>query len=98
MTDEEKRALEESALKRATGYESVETQEEYSLVDGDMALVKRKVIKKDVAPDLGAIKWLLGESGGESVSLEELEREREELERNYFSLLEKENSQGTNSS
>lgn len=89
MTDEQRRALEDSALKRATGYESVETQEEYSLVDGDMALVKRKVIKKDVAPDLTAIKWLLGASDNESISMEELEREREELMREYFLSVEK---------
>ena len=86
MTDQERRALEESALRKATGYESVETQEEYSLVDGDLALVKRKIIRKDVAPDISAIKWLLGESETESVSREELEREREALLQEYSSF------------
>lgn len=87
MTDEQKKQLTDSVLKKAAGYESVETQEEYALVEGDMMLVKRKVITKDVPPDLAALKLLMGDDKPDSVTAEELDRERKELTDAYFALL-----------
>lgn len=84
MNDEKKRKLADSMFKKAVGYEAVETQEEYSLVDGEMTLVKRKITKKDVSPDISALKLLLESCEPEKVSIDELERERKELKAEFF--------------
>lgn len=73
-------------VKKASGYVAEETQEEYALVEGDMQLVKRKVIRKDVPPDLAALKMLLNSEPPEEVTEEELRREREELEEKYYAM------------
>ena len=41
--------------KRATGYTKDEVVEEYSVTDGEMELVKRKVTKKYYPPDNSAL-------------------------------------------
>lgn len=87
MDDIDRKRILAGVLKKATGYESVETQEEYALNDGDMVLVKRKITKKDVPPDLGAVKLLLEDMKPESVGMEELEEERKALREEYFALL-----------
>lgn len=46
-------------LRKAKGYDSSETTEEFAAVDGEMTLVKRKVVTKPVPPDLSAIKVLM---------------------------------------
>ena len=89
MDEQDKTLLIKSALKKAAGYEAVETQEEYSLVEGDMTLVKRRITRKDVPPDITAIKLLLGDGGDEPVTMEELERERAELTERYLSVAKK---------
>lgn len=86
MEENEKRRLINSMFKKAAGYEAVETQEEYSLVDGELALTKRKIIRKEVPPDLSALKLLLGKEKPPAVSREELERERKELAEEYFKI------------
>ena len=88
MDEKEKQRLINSMFKKAAGYEAIETQEEYSLVDGELALTKRKIIRKDVPPDLSALKILLADEEPPNVSREELERERNELEKEYFKLVE----------
>lgn len=87
MREEEKNRLTESMIKKATGYEAVETQEEYALVDGEMTMVKRKIMRKDVPPDIAAFKVLWDESDRTPVSEEELERERQELTQAYLQYL-----------
>lgn len=66
--------------KRAAGYVATETQEEYAVSEGEMTLVKRKVVQKDVPPDVAALKLLLDSRPSDEVSREELERERRELQ------------------
>lgn len=51
--------------------------EEFTLEDGELKLVKRKVTKRDVPPDIKAVKLLL--DGKEKLSDEELEAEKEKL-------------------
>ncbi|MBD5583857.1 MAG: hypothetical protein HDQ88_02135 [Clostridia bacterium] len=51
--------------------------EEFTLEDGELKLVKRKVTKRDVPPDIKAVKLLL--DGKEELSDEELEAEKERL-------------------
>lgn len=76
-------ALKEALYKKAVGYDSSETVEEYSDNDGDLVLVKRKVTTKPVPPDISAIKLLLGLDGGNedlsALSDEELETHKKKL-------------------
>ena len=58
----EENKLKTALLKKALGYEAKETIEEYVSDDGEIRLSKRKVTKKNVPPDITAIKMLLGES------------------------------------
>ncbi len=73
--------LEEALMKVALGYQLAEVTEEYSEVNGELKLTKRKKTKKDVPPDLKAVQLLLGGDGEEYATLsdEELEREKERL-------------------
>lgn len=87
MSGEEKKELYARMLKKAAGYETEETQEEYSLVDGEMTLVKRKVTHKEVPPDISALKLLLGDGEPQPVSREEIENERKELTKEFFNLM-----------
>jgi hypothetical protein len=77
-----KKRLEDALVKKATGYFVEEITEEYSLDDGETKLVKRKVVKKDVPPDMTAIKILLDgdkEKSIEEFTDEELEQEKARL-------------------
>ena len=51
--------IEKALIKKALGYTQEETVEEYSKVDDDIVLSKKKVTKKEVAPDMTAIKFLM---------------------------------------
>lgn len=86
MEEQKKQALAEGLWKKAVGYESVETQEEYALVEGDLQLVKRKVIRKEVPPDITALKLLWGDEPPEEIGPEEIERERTALREEYLRL------------
>lgn len=68
--------------KRALGCKVVESVEEYGMVDGTLSLVKQKVTKKDVPPDITAMKMLMdieGESEPENLDDEQLEQEKMRL-------------------
>ncbi len=73
--------VEEALMKVALGYQLAEVTEEYSEVNGELKLTKRKKTKKDVPPDLKAVQMLLGADGEEYASLtdEELEKEKARL-------------------
>ncbi len=76
MDDEQiKRAL----MKVALGYSLEEVTEEYGVEDGELRLVKRRETKKDVPPDLKAVKLLMDEKDYSLMSDEELEREKQRL-------------------
>ena len=68
------------ALKKcAVGFGASETVEEFTVEDGELKLIKKKVTRRDIPPDIKAVKMLLD---GESVcelSDAELEQERERL-------------------
>ncbi len=87
-SDEQAQAkLYAGVLKKAVGYEAVETQDEYALQDGEMVLVRRKVTTKDVPPDLAAIKLLLDGDDGEPTDYAALEEERKALTEAFFAHL-----------
>ena len=72
----------EALIKKALGYDATEIVEEYvSGEEGEIKLSKKKVTKKNVPPDITAIKLLLeeGEKDLTELSDEELEREKKRL-------------------
>ncbi len=77
MSDE---GIKKSLLKCAVGFDTSEIVEEYTVNEGELKLVKRKVTKRDVPPDIKAVKMLLdGEADASQMSDEELEERREKL-------------------
>lgn len=68
------------ALKRcAVGFGTSEVVEEFSVENGELKLVKKKVTKRDIPPDIKAVKMLLDESGLDVMSDSELEEEKQKL-------------------
>lgn len=88
MDEQDIKKLYDGVLKKAAGYEAVETQEEFALVDGQMQLVKRKVTVRDVPPDIAAFKLLVDSRDVEAPSKEELEEERAALTEAFYRKLE----------
>ena len=67
----------EALRRRALGYEADEVVEEYGFTEGEAVLLKRKVTKKDVPPDIQAAKLLLeAEEPLAALTDEQLEQEK----------------------
>ena len=71
-------------VKRALGYSCKEVIEEYSEESGNLKLIKKKVTKKNIPPDINAVKILLDKNDGtelnfNSLTDEELLKMRDEL-------------------
>ena len=82
MTKTNKKKIEDALIKKAVGYLAEEITEEYSEGEGETKLVKRKVVKKDVPPDMSAIKILLDgdkEKTLAELSDQELEQEKQRI-------------------
>lgn len=82
--------LNRALIKKALGYDYTEVVEEYSESDeGEIRLTKKKVTKKNVPPDLSALKILIDgkKTDVSAMTDEELEREKERL---FRQLAEKE--------
>ena len=74
--------LKKALIKKALGYDATEVVEEYSSSEeGEIKLSKKKITKKAVPPDMTALRLLMEENFKDidSMSDEELEREKEEL-------------------
>ncbi|MBR2614633.1 MAG: hypothetical protein IKC71_03440 [Clostridia bacterium] len=72
--------LKDALYKKAVGFETEEVTEEYQEKEGDIALIKRKVTKKTVPPDITALKMIMEEEKGvRSMTDEELEKEKQRL-------------------
>ncbi len=71
--------IRDAILKVALGFTVEEVTEEYDAKDGELRLIKRKETKKDVPPDLKAVKLLLEDSDYSSLTDEQLEEERQRL-------------------
>ena len=70
----------DAVRKVALGYSLEEVTEEYGVENGELKLVKRRETRKDVPPDLKAVKILIGEKEDYSLlSDEELEAEKNRL-------------------
>ena len=66
-------------MKVAPGCSVEEVTEEYGVEDGELKLVKRRETRKDIPPDLKAVKLLIDGKDYASLSDEELEAEKERL-------------------
>ena len=69
--------VKKALLKCATGLSSSETVEEFAVENGELKLVKKKVTKREIPPDIKAVKMLL--DGGEELTDDELEAEKQKL-------------------
>lgn len=68
------------ALKKcAVGLKTREVVEEFSMEDGELRLVKKKVTQRDIPPDIKAVKLLLDGNDTCGLSDEELEEEKAKL-------------------
>lgn len=68
------------ALKRcAVGFETGEVVEEFTVENGELKLVKKKVTRRDIPPDIKAVKMMLDGESCERLTDEQLEQERERL-------------------
>lgn len=68
------------ALKKcAVGLETNEVVEEFSVVDDELKLVKKKVTRRDIPPDIKAVKLLMDGGSIDGLTDEELEEERKKL-------------------
>lgn len=79
--------LNKALIKRALGYTNKEITEEFADDNGNMKLTKKKVIKKNIPPDITAVKVLLELYSTDELNLENLSDEELLLERDK--LLEK---------
>ena len=77
MSEEEVKA---ALRKRALGFETDEVVEEYGFNEGEAVLLKRKISKKVVPPDIQAAKMLMEEQGGlRTLTDEQLAAEKDRL-------------------
>ena len=66
--------------RRAVGFEADEVTEEYSFNEGEEGLLKRRVVKKQVPPDVAAAKlYVEAQKPLTELTDEELEREKDRL-------------------
>ncbi len=71
--------VKEALKKCAVGFGTSEVVEEYAVEDGELKLVKRKVTRRDIPPDIKAVRMLLDGDDVSAMSDEQLESERQRL-------------------
>lgn len=82
MSDGLDKAIYDAVRKKATGYTTSECVDEYSMVDGELCVVKRKITTKEVPPDIAAVKLIMDEMHTDkyqAMSEEELMEEKQRL-------------------
>ncbi len=85
--------IQKALLKRALGYDSSETIEEYAMNGEDMTMIKKKITTKNVPPDISAVKVLLENfSQNEAVDFSQLSDAQLECEKQRLLALLKEKS------
>lgn len=75
MEDDIKDALKKCAV----GFGTSEVVEEFTVEDGELKLLKKKVTRRDIPPDIKAVKMLMDEGGLDALSDGELEEEKQKL-------------------
>lgn len=90
--DRETERARKAMKKLALGYDLLEVTEEY-VVDNETKVVelqKKKVVTKQMPPDIEAYRMLYGQTLYDNLTDEELEREKERLLRQLLSIEKKE--------
>ena len=77
MEEEVKNALKKCAV----GFGTSEVVEEFSVEDGELKLVKKKVTRRDVPPDIKAVKLLMDDGNLGDMTDEQLEEEKQKLKK-----------------
>ncbi len=72
-------SVKEALTKCAVGLSASEIIEEFAVDNGELKLVKKKVTRRDIPPDIKAVKMLLDSEAGVAATDEELAAERENL-------------------
>ena len=71
-----------NALKKcAVGFGTSEVVEEFSVENGELKLVKKKVTRRDVPPDIKAVKLLMDDGNVGEMTDEQLEEEKQNLKK-----------------
>lgn len=76
---ENRETVKDALTKCAVGLSASEVTEEFTVENGELKLVKKKVTRRDIPPDLKAVKLLLESGDVASATDEELTAEREKL-------------------
>lgn len=76
---EKEESVKDALKKCAVGLSASETVEEFAVENGELKLIKKKVTRRDIPPDIKAVKMLLDGDGIEAMTDEELAAEREKL-------------------
>lgn len=79
MSEENIDAITAAIGKKAVGYETSETVDEYALIDGQLTLTKRRVSVKEVPPDVAAARLLFEMRGDVTAEMTEAELAAEKL-------------------
>lgn len=80
----------DALLKRALGYDTSETVEEYAKDGDDMTVVRKKIITKNMPPDITAAKMLLERAEEQKTDYSGMSDEQLETEKNRLLNLLKE--------
>lgn len=78
-TGGKKDAVKEALKKCAVGLRTSEVVEEFAVEDGQLVLVKKKVTKREIPPDIKAVKMLLEAEIPSELTDEQLEAEKAKL-------------------
>ncbi len=76
---EREESVKDALKKCAVGLSASETVEEFAVENGELKLIKKKVTRRDIPPDIKAVKMLLDGDGIEAMTDDELAAEREKL-------------------
>lgn len=76
---ERRESVKEALTKCAVGLSASEVIEEFAVDNGELKLVKKKVTKREIPPDIKAVKMLLDSESAVGATDEELAAERENL-------------------
>ena len=76
---EKRDSVKEALTKCAVGLSASEIIEEFAVDNGELKLVKKKVTKREIPPDIKAVKMLLDSESSVGATDEELAAERENL-------------------
>lgn len=71
--------VKDALTKCAVGLSASEVVEEFTVENGELKLVKKKVTRRDIPPDIKAVKMLMEEGDLSAMSDEELEAEKDRL-------------------